>query len=187
MRTYDGKTLDEWRELDPETWPARVRTAIENSDAWREQDPYRYERARDKAERREEAEEAGFDTTRPPLAMHRADIREEIDREGTQFLRRYCAQDADGNLVVTDQVLTELVMVALKGLYYHAARGDLRAMEIIINKCVPEPKQTLDVRVQTMTREEVEAERARILAGLAPGVRAALEARLQRGTDEEGE
>ena len=59
----------------------------------------------------------------------------------------------------------------------------------IVRACerVPEPKQTLDVRVQQMSREEVEAEKARILAGLAPGVRAALEARLERvaGGEEE--
>jgi hypothetical protein len=199
MMVYDGKTLDEWRACDPATWPARVQKAVQNSDRLRLADPYAYERAQLERELRgKRAAEAGVSEADaddmpslpplPPVQAWSEDQRETIEREGTAFLRRWCDEDEAGNLVVTDQVLTQLTMVALKCLHFHAIRGDLRAAEIIVNKCVPEPKQTLDVRVQSMSREEVEAEKARILAGLAPGVRAALQARLARGVEDgEGE
>src|SRR5438105_10475861 len=191
MRIYDGKTLAEWREWIAETGgepPPRVRKALANSERWQATDMHLATRERTLQARAAKeaaggdvADEHGFPLAEgTSFARQQAAMAAAIEREGTAFLRRYGTVDEQGNTVITDQVLTELTVVAIKTLHYHASRGDLRAAEIIINKCVPEPKQTLDVRVQQMSREEVEAEKARILAGLAPGVRAALEARLER-------
>jgi hypothetical protein len=198
MRLYDGKTLTEWREWLAETGeepPPRVKRALANSERWQATDMHldTAQRLRQSQAAKESAggdqEEDGFPLAAgTSFARQQAALQQQIEQEGTAFLRRYGTVDELGNTVITDQVLTELTVVAIKTLYHHAVRGDLRAAEIIINKCVPEPRQTLDVRVQSMSREDVEAERVRILAGLAPGVRAALEARLARGTvDGDGE
>ena len=181
-KLYCEKTLAEWRKEPRETWPDKVAIAIANSDrnAERWQGDLRVERRREadaeRQERRRENVEA-HQAAQPAYADQMAALMAQIETEGRAFFESYGGVNAQGQTVLTETLLSAIATRALWTLIYHVSRGDLRAAEIVISKALPEPKQALDIRVGQMTKEELQAEREKLLQALPPEARALIEAR----------
>jgi hypothetical protein len=177
-KLYYGKTLAAWRDEPRETWPDRVAIAIANSDKNEERwgGDLRVQRQKENEALRREAADEHF-AAQPVYADQMAVLREQIETEGAAFFQAYGGVNAQGQTVLTETLLSAIATRALWTLIYHVSRGDLRAAEIIISKALPEPTQSLDIRVGQMSKDELERERAKLLQALPAEARALIESR----------
>lgn len=127
-RDYYGRTLDEWRKEEPETWPPRVKAAIANSDQFR----------------------SGKDA---PIAEFEEAVAQRQERL-TEIAYRYGDRDERGQPYYGERTRSNLHLLALLTLADLTLKGDGKAASDLARFTATAPELTVRHKIDLATDKD---------------------------------